>query len=104
MLTTGAPIDQGKIADFCRRWEISELALFGSILRQDFRSESDVDVLVTFAPEARHGLFQLNRMRDELVQLFGRKVDLVSRRGLESSRNHLRRKAILSSAEVLYAA
>ena len=104
MLATGVTIDRERLARFCRHWGISELALFGSILRQDFRPESDVDVLVTFEPEARPGLFQLARMRDELEQMFGRQVDLVSRRGLESSRNPLRRKAILSSAEVMYAA
>lgn len=104
MLKTSIPVDNEEIAGFCRRWQISELALFGSILGEDFGSESDVDVLVTFDSAARHGLFELARMRAELEQMFGREVDLVSRRGLESSRNFLRRRAILSSAETLYAA
>ena len=104
MALTRLPIDKNAITDFCVRWQISELALFGSVLRQDFGSESDVDVLVSFAPEARHGLFELARMREELERIFGRAVDLVSRRGLEASRNFLRRREILSSAEVLYAA
>lgn len=92
------------LAAFCRKWKITELALFGSVLRQDFRPESDIDVLVAFAPDARWGLFALYEMQKELKALVGREVDLVSRRGIEASRNYLRRKAILDSAEVVYAA
>ncbi len=95
-------IDREKIGEFCRRWEITELALFGSVLRDDFRPDSDVDVLVTFAPNAHWSLFDLVEMQDELKALFGRGVDLVSRRGIEASRNYIRRKAILSSAEVIH--
>jgi hypothetical protein len=90
------------IAEFCRRWRITEFALFGSVFRDDFNSESDVDVLVTFAQDAPWRLFDLGRMEDELERIFGRPVDLVSRRGLESSPNYLRREAILSSAEVVH--
>jgi len=93
-----------KISDFCRRWEVAELALFGSVLRDDFGPESDVDVLVHFHAEARRSLFDLVRMREELRGILGREVDLVSRRGVETSRNGLRRRAILESAEVIYAA
>jgi predicted nucleotidyltransferase len=95
-------IPKDKIADFCRRWKISEFALFGSVLRDDFRSDSDLDVLVTFASDARWGLFALYEMQQELKKIFGREVDLVSRRGIEASRNYIRRKAILKSAEVVY--
>jgi uncharacterized protein len=97
-------VSQELISDFCRRWEITEMALFGSVLQESFQPESDVDVLVRFNPEANHSLFDMVRMQDELKEIFGREVDLVSRSGLESSRNHLRRKAILDSAEVIYAA
>ena len=97
-------VDREKIADFCRRWLITELSLFGSVLREDFGPDSDVDVLVTFAPDARWGLFDLVRMQEQLKELFGREVDLVSRRGVESSRNYLRRKAILSSAKIVQVA
>ncbi len=97
-------IDREKIGEFCRRWEITELALFGSVLRDDFRPDSDVDVLVTFAPNAHWSLFDLVEMQVELKALFGRGVDLVSRRGIEASRNYIRRKAILSSAEVIHVA
>jgi predicted nucleotidyltransferase len=97
-------IPKDEIADFCRRWQIVELALFGSVLRDDFGPESDMDVLVTFAPEARWSLFDRVAMQDELKAILGREVDLVSRRGVERSRNYIRRKAILDSAEVFYVA
>jgi uncharacterized protein len=81
-----------------------ELALFGSIRRDDCRQDSDVDVLVTFEPDAHVTLFDMVHMQDELSQIIGRPVDLVSHRGIERSENHIRRKAILSSAEVVHAA
>lgn len=96
------PIAQ--IKEFCQRWQITEFALFGSVLREDFRPDSDIDVLVTFAPEAHHTLFDLVHMENELKAIFQREVDLVSRRGVEQSRNYLRRNEILSSAQVIYAA
>jgi uncharacterized protein len=95
-------LDRDRIAVFCRRWQITELALFGSVLRDDFGPDSDVDVLVRFAPDARHSLFDMVRMQNELEGILDRRVDLVSRRGIEASRNPLRRKAILESAEVVY--
>jgi uncharacterized protein len=97
-------IDREKLADFCQRWKITEFALFGSVLREDFRPDSDVDVLVTFAPEAEWSLFDDVDMEEELSVIFGRKVDLVSRRAVERSDNWIRRKAILSSAEPIYVA
>lgn len=92
------------VRDYCHRWKVTELALFGSVLRDDFGPDSDLDVLVRFAPEAGHGLFDLVTMQDELTEIMGRPVDLVTRPAVERSRNHLRRKAILDSAEVIYAA
>ena len=97
------PLSQMELADFCKRWQIAELALFGSVLRDDFGPESDIDVLVTFHPEAKHGLMDLIDMEEELGRLLRRKVDLVSRRSVERSRNYIRRRAILESAETLYA-
>lgn len=97
-------ITQDKIADFCRRWQIKEFALFGSVLREDFRPDSDIDVLVTFDLDAPWTLFDHVDMQDELKMLFGRKVDLVSRQGIEQSRNERRRQAILNSARTLYVA
>jgi len=93
-----------KIKEFCKKWKIQEFALFGSVLREDFRPDSDIDILVTFSEEAKHTLFDLVHMENELKEIFGREVDIVSRRGLETSRNYIRRNAILNSAEAVYAA
>ena len=87
---------QERIADFCRRWNIAEFALFGSVLRDDFRPDSDVDVLVSFAPEANWGLVDLVDMQLELSEIFGRNVDLVERSGLQ---NPFMRREILNSLE-----
>ena len=95
-------IPSDKISAFCKRWQITELALFGSVLRNDFGRESDVDVLVSFGKGARPTLFDLDDMELELEGIFGRKVDLVSRRGVETSPNYLRRNRILKSAQVIY--
>ena len=92
------------ISDFCRRWRISEFALFGSILRDDFDEQSDLDILVAFAPDADWSLLDHVQMEQELEALLGRKVDLLSRRSVERSHNWLRRKEILDTAEVVYAA
>lgn len=94
-------ISQDQIVGFCRRWMVAELALFGSVLRDDFRPDSDIDVLVDFVPEATWSLFDISRMRLELSSLFGRDADLVQTGGL---RNPFRRRAILSNREVIYAA
>jgi len=102
-MTNHLQIPQDKIADFCRRYRIRKLALFGSVLREDFRPDSDVDVLVEFEPEAHYGLFALARMQSELEEIFGRDVHLVERPAIENSRNYIRRKAILNSAETVYA-
>ena len=93
-----------QLETFCRRWQIAELALFGSVLCDDFHANSDVDILVQFLPETRCGLLDLVRMQEELKGLLGREVDLVEKAAIEHSRNYLRRKAILSSAETVYAA
>jgi len=95
------PIDRTKIADFCRRWKVVELALFGSVLRDDFRADSDVDVLVSFAHDAEWDLYDLVYMRDELSAIFDREVHVVEKAGL---RNPFRRHSILTTNEVIYAA
>lgn len=97
-------VPRERIAEFCKKWSIREFAFFGSVLRDDFGPKSDIDVLVTFAADARHTLFDLVDMEDELREIFGRDVDLVSKRGVESSRNSIRKTAILDSAEAVYAA
>ncbi len=92
------------LASFCHRWKIQEMALFGSVLRDDFKPDSDVDVLVTFAANADWSLLDHVRIQQDLESLIGRDVDLVSRRGIERSANWIRRQAILDSAETIYAA
>lgn len=95
------PFNAKKIAVFCRRWKISEFSFFGSILREDFRSDSDVDVLVSFAPDAGWSLWDLITMKEELESMFSRKVDLIEK---EAIRNPYRRHSILTGREVFYAA
>lgn len=94
-------LDRERLADFCRRWRITEFALFGSVLREDFRPDSDLDVLVSFEPDAPWSLWDLSTMRHELEEIFGREVDLVEKKAL---RNPFRRHAILTSKQVIYAA
>jgi predicted nucleotidyltransferase len=97
-------IEPARIAAFCQKWKITEFSLFGSVLRDDFRPDSDVDVLVSFAPEAKWSLFDVVHMEDELKEIFGREVDLVIRKTIERSENYLRRKHILESVEPIYMA
>ncbi len=89
-----------KIAEFCRRWKVTEFGLFGSVLRDDFRPDSDVDVLVTFAVDAGGSLFDLVEMQEELKAILGHEVELVEREGL---RNPFRRREILRNLQVVYA-
>lgn len=95
-------IDSQAIAQFAQRWNVHELALFGSALRADFRPTSDIDVLVSFVDGSTWGVVARAQMRDELQALFGRPIDLVSRRGVERSCNWIRRAAILDSAQTIY--
>ncbi len=90
--------DKEKLRDFCRKWKITEFSFFGSVVRDDFRPESDVDVLVTFEEGAPWSLFSMVHMEDELVEIFGRPVDLLTRRSIERSLNHIRRDSILGNA------
>jgi predicted nucleotidyltransferase len=92
------------VQEFCRRWKIVELSLFGSALRDDFRPDSDVDLLVRYAPDAAWSLLDHARMERELAGILGYEVDLVSRTAVEASPNWIRRQEILSTARALYAA
>jgi predicted nucleotidyltransferase len=94
-------LDEEKIKDFCRRWKISEFSLFGSVLREDFRPDSDVDVLVTFEPGGGITFDNRVQMLDELGGIFGREIDLVEK---DMIRNPFRRHEILKTKEVIYAA
>ena len=91
------------IAEFCNRWNVAVLSLFGSVLRDDFVRESDIDVLVEFEPGGVPGIEFVN-MAPELSRLLGRPVDVVTRPAVERSPNHIRRREILDSAQVIYAA
>ena len=98
------PIDYEKIKTFCEKWKITEFSLFGSVLTDDFRPDSDVEVLVTFAEDAHWGLFDLVDMEDELKVIFARDVDLLTRRSVVRSENYLMRRSILSGVRTVYAA
>ena len=96
--------DPAAISAFCARHHVRQMALFGSVVRDDFRGDSDVDVLVEFEPGQAPGMFALAAMQDELEAIFGRAVDLVSWEGVRQSPNWIRRQLILDEAEVIHAA
>jgi len=104
MLTLNIQLPEEKLAEFCQRWKVSEFALFGSVLRDDFRPDSDIDVLITVASDAKRGLMTLVKMKYELEDLLEREVDLVSKYAIETSHNWIRRNEILATAQVVYVA
>ena len=91
-----------QLRKFCQQWNIIELSLFGSILRDDFYSHSDIDVLVSFAPNVKITFFDLHLMETQLSQLCNRPVDVISKRAILRSHNWIRRKNILDNAQVIY--
>jgi predicted nucleotidyltransferase len=95
-------ISDEALAAFCRKWQVVALDLFGSALRDDFGPDSDVDLLVVYAPDAHRTLFDEGQMQEELESLFGRPVHFMTRRAVEGSTNPIRRRAILESATPLY--
>ncbi len=97
----GFEISEEKIAGFCRENKISEFAVFGSIMTNDFRPSSDIDILVTFTPDCGYSLFELAVIQEKLQDILGRKVDLVEKAALK---NPFRKKEILDHMEVIYAA
>jgi predicted nucleotidyltransferase len=97
-------IREDRVTDYCRRWKVAEMAIFGSALREDFGPDSDIDILVLFNADARWSLFDLVRMEEELETILGRAVHLVPRQAVEQSENYVRRKSILDNSEVVYAA
>ena len=101
MIAARIDIPLEKIRDFCARWKITEFALFGSVLREDFRTDSDVDVLISFEANVPWTYFDYVQMKDELRVIFSRKVDLVTKRSLK---NPYRRADILRTHRVVYAA
>ena len=104
MLTQNLDLPIVEIKKICDRWQIVEFALFGSVLRDDFQPTSDIDVLITFSPNARKGLLSLARIKHELEDLLGREVDILTKQSIEQSHNPTRSRNILKSAQVLYVA
>jgi hypothetical protein len=100
MLSPRINISERKIKDFCQQYQVQRMAVFGSVLRDDFRPDSDIDVLVVFNPSARITFMTLGRMKRELSTLFQSQVDLVPQEGLKPAI----REAVLSSAQEVYAA
>lgn len=95
-----ANVSQRKLQDFCRRYKVQRLALFGSVLRNDFHLDSDIDILVVFEPSAFVTFSTLGKMKRELTEIFQRQVDLVPQEGLKPAI----REAVLASAVEVYAA
>ena len=93
-------ITKEKITEFCQRWKVAELSLFGSVLREDFHNKSDVDVLIAFVPNHGWHLFDFMNMQRELEEMFGRSVDLIQKKELQ---NPYRRAEVLQSHRVIYA-
>lgn len=104
MTITAIDLPMEAIAKLGDRWQVTEFALFGSVLRDDFHPDSDIDILITFAPEAKRGLTETMQMRDQLQAIFDRKVGLIVKAAIERSENWLRRKNILESAQIIYVA
>lgn len=103
-VNTRIPLPMDRISEICRKYDVTELAVFGSVLRDDFRPDSDVDFLVTFRDnDAGPWMSKFLDLQDELSALLGRPVDIVDKLGIEQSRNWIRRKSILENAEVLHA-
>ncbi len=99
----GIDFESSAIRAFCQKWRISELSVFGSILRGDFRPDSDIDFLVTYDQNATWDLYDAQLMRDELAKAVGRPVDLISRSAIERSNNRFVKREVLSTAEQVYA-
>ncbi|WP_024546948.1 nucleotidyltransferase family protein [Picosynechococcus sp. NKBG15041c] len=95
-------ISKEKLVEICLQWNIAELALFGSVLREDFREDSDIDLLVSFAPAAPQGLLTLAKIKDQLEDLLHRQVDLVVKEAIQNGDNWIRRKEILNTAITIY--
>ena len=95
-------LSSAEIAHFCQRWGIAKLALFGSILRDDFHTHSDIDLLVSFHPQARQGLLTLAKIKHELEARLHRSVDLIPESSVQMSENWIRRREILSTAQTIY--
>ena len=97
-------LPQQALIEFCQRWKVRELYFFGSVLREDFRPDSDIDIMVAFEADASWGLLEFVRMKRELKMLLGREVDLITKKSIEQSQNWIRRQEILETAQPVYVA
>jgi predicted nucleotidyltransferase len=95
-------IQLNQLQEICQQWQITEVALFGSVLRDDFNAESDIDVLVSFAEKAKITFFDLDTIESQLSKLFNRPVDLVTKQAIEQSHNWIRKNNILNNVKVIY--
>ncbi len=95
-------LPQQTLIEFCQKWKINEMSFFGSVLRDDFRPDSDIDIMVSFEDNSPWGLLELVRMKGELKTLLGREVDLLTKKSIEQSHNWIRRQEILGTAQVVY--
>ena len=95
-------LSAAEIAAFCQRWHIAEMALFGSILRENFRADSDIDFLIDFLPQAQQGLLTLAKIKHELEAFLERRADIALKQSIETSENWIRRNEILRTAQVIY--
>ena len=99
-MITRLTYDKSALDAFCKRWKVAELALFGSVLRTDFRPDSDVDVAIVFLDDSHWNLLDIVTMKEELKEIFGRNVDIVEK---DAVRNPFFRRSMLLSSEVVYA-
>jgi predicted nucleotidyltransferase len=104
MPITGINFSENELKELCLKNQVKELSIFGSALRDDFNSDSDIDLLITFDDSTQYSLFDIVRIKEEFENFLERPVDLVKRKAIERSKNIYRKKAILESARVIYAA
>lgn len=97
-------LPQQALTEFCQKWKIKEMSFFGSVLREDFKPDSDIDILVSFEDDSTWGILELVQMKRELKILLGRDVDLLTKKSIEQSHNWIRRQEILETAQVVYVA
>ncbi len=103
MIVHGIDLNSHAIHEFCRKWKIKELCIFGSILRDDYRPDSDIDLLADYEQDAEWDLFDHMEMEEDLGQIVGRSVDVLDRIGVETCRNRFLKSEILSSIEPIHA-
>lgn len=96
------PVSREKLVEICQQWKIIELALFGSVLRANFREDSDIDLLISFAPDAPQGLLTLAKIKHQFEDLLHRNVDLVIKKAIQAGDNWIRRQEILNTAVTVY--